>query len=324
MKASTLATLVVACAARPATAVLFGPSHCVSLSQSSSSTCVLTTNCEGENLGMFDFAFDCEDARDGSVVRHSFGKGGFDASEEYDTEVVCGRCLPPEEDDDAEDSAPQARVPAAIAPTVQAASVPTISYAARLKQAKASQAKKEEAAASEEASADKKEEADDSEEAEADTVADRALRRAAQNGAGAAVATEVVASSQQDRKAAKPKSKTLNTVRYGPNGCVSTYKNKEGHCVIQTDCASADIKNYDFGLVCVDKVGAPVRHLFGLNSFDPQETFDTLITCSSCLGLEDIPDAVALNGEVLAMSTEMKEMKDMMQIMADNVKIAAR
>ena len=30
-----------------------------------------------------------------------------------------------------------------------------------------------------------------------------------------------------------------------------------GRQAARQDCASADIKNYDFGLVCVDKAGIP-------------------------------------------------------------------
>ena len=125
------------------------------------------------------------------MVRHSFGKGGFDASEEYDTEappgrfperlfvvpraevpsranrtweadpgvnkrppdpaylspasdrraalppshpirprprqVVCGRCLPPEEEDDAEDHPETAPVPSP-APDSAATPAPAIAY----------------------------------------------------------------------------------------------------------------------------------------------------------------------------------------------------
>merc|ERR1719399_570973 len=68
-------------------------------------------------------------------------------------------------------------------------------------------------------------------------------------------------------------------VKYGPSKCVSTYKSPQGHCMMQTACSQANITDYEFGLICVDKAGAPTRHLFGRNSFDPDETFDTLIMC---------------------------------------------
>jgi len=101
-------------------------------------------------------------------------------------------------------------------------------------------------------------------------------------------------------------------VKYGPDSCVSTYRSPEGHCVVATKCAESDISNYEFGLVCVDKVGRPVRHLFGKGSFDPEEVFDTVIPCDQCLGLEDIPDSLMLNNEVIGLSKEIKELKGMM------------
>jgi len=91
--------------------------------------------------------------------------------------------------------------------------------------------------------------------------------------------------------------------------------------VMKTDCAPKDIEGYAFGLVCVDKVGAPVRHLFGKDSFDPVETFDTLITCNQCLGLEDIPDDVAMNGQVLGLMQEVHSLEGMMVNLTQEVKL---
>merc|ERR1719262_1692398 len=88
---------------------------------------------------------------------------------------------------------------------------------------------------------------------------------------------------------------------------------------MKTSCNSCDIKKYDFGLVCVDKAGMPTRHLFGKGSFDPEETFDTLIKCDKCLGLEDIPDSVALNGEVVTLSSDIANLKDVMKNISINV-----
>jgi hypothetical protein len=88
---------------------------------------------------------------------------------------------------------------------------------------------------------------------------------------------------------------------------------------MQTRCQGVNIDDYSFGLVCVDKAGVPVRHLFGKGSFDPEETFDTLIACDQCLGLEDIPDAIAMNGQVLALSEEIRSLKRMMVNISRNL-----
>jgi len=115
--------------------------------------------------------------------------------------------------------------------------------------------------------------------------------------------------------------KSPEVVRYGPDGCVSTWKSEEDHCIIKTDCDKSDISKYEFGLVCVDKVGSPVRHLFGKDSFDQAETFDTLIKCDKCLGLEDIPDGVALNGEVMTMSKDIANLQAVMKNISINVQM---
>jgi hypothetical protein len=100
--------------------------------------------------------------------------------------------------------------------------------------------------------------------------------------------------------------KLPNTVSYGPRGCVSTHRSEEGHCIVATACEKIDILDYELGLVCVDTVGSPVKHLFGKGSFNPVETFDTQIKCKECLGLESIPDGIALSGEVDAMARELR------------------
>lgn len=89
--------------------------------------------------------------------------------------------------------------------------------------------------------------------------------------------------------------------------------------MMKTMCAEADIRNYSFGLVCVDNVGAPVRHVFGKGSFDPVETFDTLIPCAQCLGLEDIPDDIAMNSQVLALQQEVNGLAQMMVTISQDV-----
>jgi len=113
----------------------------------------------------------------------------------------------------------------------------------------------------------------------------------------------------------------VETVKYGPNGCVSTYQNKAGHCVMVTDCANEKMHDYEYGLVCVDSVGSPVKHLFGKDSFDAKETFDSLIKCKECLGLEDIPDAVTLSGEVATMAKDMKSLNAVLANISMNVQM---
>ncbi len=75
----------------------YGPAHCVSVSRNpQSGTCVLATHCpENVSLDSVEFAFTCK--KPGLLQKHSFGKGGFDSVEEFDTSVACDVCgLPPE------------------------------------------------------------------------------------------------------------------------------------------------------------------------------------------------------------------------------------
>merc|ERR1719443_80134 len=75
------------------------------------------------------------------------------------------------------------------------------------------------------------------------------------------------------------------------------------------------------GLICVDDKGYPVKHLFGKNSFDAKETFDTLIKCERCMGLDNIPDSVVLAGDVATMGKDISALKDVMKNISINVKM---
>lgn len=73
----------------------FGPDNCVSLSRSSVGTCVLKTECHiATNISGVEFAFVCSNPNEAMPhALHSFGRGGFEASELFDTGVKCKSCL---------------------------------------------------------------------------------------------------------------------------------------------------------------------------------------------------------------------------------------
>jgi hypothetical protein len=75
---------------------------------------------------------------------------------------------------------------------------------------------------------------------------------------------------------------------YGPGGCVAVYS-KDGSCWMQTRCQGQNITEYDFGMNCADSDGQITKHMFGKNSFDPEETFNTLVSCDTCLALDQEP-----------------------------------
>jgi len=92
--AAAVATLALAAAGVDCAAVRgFGPANCVSISRSSAGTCVLRTNCAGQDLSSFDISFEC--VADSGREAHSLGRGSFDEQEEYDTDIKCQECLAP-------------------------------------------------------------------------------------------------------------------------------------------------------------------------------------------------------------------------------------
>lgn len=207
------------------------------------------------------FAFDCWSAN-GDIFRHSYGQGGFDEHEEFDTNVQCAQCHPPATD------APK-QTPKHLAAK---ASPRTVSFA----KSKASQHPLENIVAK---------------------VA-QAVAHAAPVGrvAAALAGTEEnftrsqaphISGGMGDLASSQEATAGPVTSRYGPKNCVSTWRNTDGHCVVRTACQAVDIASYEFGLVCIDAKGIKTRHVFGRGSFDVSETFDTLAECSECIGLDD-------------------------------------
>jgi len=137
-------------------------------------------------------------------------------------------------------------------------------------------------------------------------------------GAMATTAATTDAARKGEASSESPLFSMHGVVRYGPENCIQTYR-QHGYCVIKTQCSGVDLSNYNVGMVCVDKLGVPVRHLYGVNSFDTDEIFDTLLPCDTCLGLDDMPGNVALNGQILSLSKEIRGLEAMMRNISLNV-----
>merc|ERR1712196_710244 len=105
---------------------------------------------------------------------------------------------------------------------------------------------------------------------------------------------------------AQEKKEEAKKVRYGPKDCVSTWRDdKTGHCQVKTNCTGVDTTEYMFGLICENDDGK-VRHLFGKDSFDAEEEFDSLIVCKTCLALDNVTHATELEAENMELATEVK------------------
>jgi len=93
------------------------------------------------------------------------------------------------------------------------------------------------------------------------------------------------------RRASAPLSATVDAAlrarsdvaKFGPGNCISTWRNADGHCEIETQCQDRDISKYAVKFICIDDGGEKVRHVFSQGSFDSEEQFDTLIECRKCL-----------------------------------------
>lgn len=84
------------------------------------------------------------------------------------------------------------------------------------------------------------------------------------------------------------KDEKFQVVKFGPENCISTYPSDKGTCILKTDCAEKVLPgNYVFGFVCADAKGDATRHVFGKDSYEDKETFDTLIACAQCLALDN-------------------------------------
>jgi hypothetical protein len=302
-----LALSVLVPSASKGVGVSFGPQNCVTLSRSSAGSCVITTDCEGVDISQTEFAFDCIGQNhfnhNGEVVRHSFGVGGFEAGEEFDTEVKCSRCAGP--------------TGGAVAPVEKPAAPEVKKVKATVEPVPAQTAPEESAPATAVPTAARAIPPSKPEAAPKTGLQDTPM--VAMHVKTAKAATKAKSSFWPFTSGGSDNTQS-EAVKYGPHGCVSVYKS-QGHCIMSTDCDKKDMSNYEFGLVCVDKTGSPVKHLFGKDSFDEKETFDTLIKCDRCLGLENIPDQVALAGEVSTMGKDIANLKAVMKNISINVQM---
>lgn len=218
----------------------------------------MSTDCVGIDTSKFEFTFDCESAP-GERLRHSFGVGGFDEQEEFDTSIKCSKCIAPEIVSAHKEVKPPHPVPVAgsITAASQASMAKSASQAGRM---------------------------DSRGTVEEETP----------------MHVHFLASAAD----AKKEEKSATVVTYGPEDCVSTWRDgKTGHCQVKTNCTGIDTTQTMFGLICENDDGK-TRHLFGKDSFDSEETFDTLIPCKTCLALDNVTKATELEAENVELATE--------------------
>lgn len=254
----------------------FGPKHCVSVSRKSETgTCVLQTDCGEMNLDEVEFSFTCQNP--GIVQKHSFGKGGFDSQETFDTSVKCDVCgLPSEVSKSLKN---QEKKFLESKPIALHSQEPTTTDAA----------------------------VDDTTTTDT-AAADSTTTTDSTTTAGDTPAAESTTASETTTDP------VYNKVSYGPSNCIETWlvpdkeksQDKEaGYCYVKTQCQNVDtnvFKNYPMGVIASNHAGAPVRHLFGKDSFNVEEEFNTLIRATGCYGLDETAEAVSMENEIQALS----------------------
>lgn len=264
----------------------FGPKHCVSVSRNEKTgTCILRTDCQNIKLDEVEFAFTCR--KPGVIQKHSFGKGGFDPVEEFDTSVKCDVC----------------GLPSEVAMSLKRAqflgSSTTGTEAVKVSEVAKKSSNQAETVSIKEVSQKEEKASHDQDEVAKQTST-----------VGSAVGSTVD-----------------NKVSYGPQNCVTTWLQADasatvgsgaktdgeaGVCIVKTDCGNipaATFENYPVGVIAVNKDNVPVRHLFGKNSFNPAEEFNTLIRATACVGLDQTAEAITLDNEVKALSRIVSDLK---------------
>jgi len=272
----------------------FGPQECVSVERSSTGTCVLRTQCKTDtDLETTEFAFLCV-LGNGDVQKHSYGQGGFDAEESYDSSVACDQCLGPNQ-------APQVALHASATAAVKQAGDEKVQDEGK----------------------------DDEEDAKAPAAAPAAApAKKADKPKGLPVDLKTDGKPWKDDKerekylqglVAKP---PHNVSFYGPDNCVQTYLGDKGTCIMETKCKEKAIQDHELGLTCVEKDGKSARHLFGKNAFNPEEKFDTLIDCEICLGLDvaKLDKPMSIKDTITSLKTEVDELKKSMESVSGDVK----
>eukprot|EP00927_Polykrikos_kofoidii_P077617 TRINITY_DN74549_c0_g1_i1.p1 TRINITY_DN74549_c0_g1~~TRINITY_DN74549_c0_g1_i1.p1 ORF type:complete len:794 (-),score=126.58 TRINITY_DN74549_c0_g1_i1:128-2509(-) len=291
----------------------FGPEDCVTVSRSAKGTCILTTKCSLVNTSNTEFAFVCFNP--GSSLPHalhSYGRGGFDSEETFDTGVKCRSCstiavafrtggvlvrnslrsLPKE-------MLPVSAVPAYDDGTLRAESgykTVTASNPAQM-----SQPAMKVVASADRPTVDVQPRS---------TVVSSTVK--VQPAVNVVRTVETVQPAVNVIRTVERVQPAVNVVRmvekvqpagsmrlpeatyYGPQSCVATFRSPTGTCIVQTRCVEAALSMFNVGITCVDKDGSYARYLFGRNTLAAEEVFDTHMECETCLGVSygDDPAAV--------------------------------
>ncbi|CEM05825.1 unnamed protein product [Vitrella brassicaformis CCMP3155] len=270
----------------------YGPASCVKVSRSKSGSCVIATQCDDAiDTSDVEFAFICVRLASPSGHKaqlHSYGVGTSDAEEDFDSGVRCDECLPPLafEDRLRED----VRTGRSAADRYVAAPHSQVQRRRQTLQ----QPNATTAAAPDSTSAK-------TTNAPSDTGKETTFLPTPTVSPTTAKPSPVPAAPTTPAPLSLPPEllNMTSTERVKVLRTLIHDRMKEVRLLVR------DLLNYDLGLTCVDENGQPTRHMFGKESFAPQELFDSLIECESCQGLPD-------NNSTVVVSKEVDELRSMM------------
>jgi len=332
---------------------------------------VISTKCQASDIAKFEFAFICTTPQH-EVQKHSFGVGGFDEVENFDTEVQCLTCTAPPT---VQVKLPQHHATAAEATKQSKKFIPRKEEAVAVKKQHQStvvktkhqpvhhhsfshvgKTKKQDPENSDTNTTENEEETSDAntsesseETTDANTSGETTDQETAEQGDASGNTTEE--GNAESKEAADTDAAWLAKVddasrqEYGPENCLKLFKRKAAKeetqqsefiqmslhqnteplkhdlesCVLHSECTAEQAEKYQFGLTC-ETDGATTdqktieRHIFGENSFEKGEWFDTLIECTRCLSMEDTfahdEEVDALSGRVSKLEETVKSIKE--------------
>mmetsp|Transcript_10851 Transcript_10851/g.24880 ORF Transcript_10851/g.24880 Transcript_10851/m.24880 type:complete len:589 (+) Transcript_10851:137-1903(+) len=265
----------------------FGPGDCVKLSRSEVGTCIISTDCGSSNIADVTFSFMCMNPGQVSTI-HSFGKGGFDQQEIYDTEIICDSCV-------SIDNAFDTNSPL-VKDTLKSMYFGSGASTAGGEGSWGAQGEWQQQVGGEGAAG-----------AEGDAssggggipddgtgMADWKNRENSMNGSkweDKGKGTWVDENAHWDGtkwvksdNSPADEAEFRETSYFGPSSCISTFKGWRGTCIIKTQCKGMDMSNVEVGVTCLENDGSYKRYLFG-RQFQPEETFDSLTECVTCTGI---------------------------------------
>jgi len=250
-------------------ATSFGPEGCVRLSRSNLGTCVIQVNCGASDVSQVDFSFVCINKASATKrAQHSYGVGGFESDEVFDSGVLCDSCTTVAYAQFSGGASVHNEVlQSGAGGIIPGAGQQPLASAGNLAKAPSPGGL-----------------------AKAPSPGNLAMAPSPGNLAKAPSPGRRYRGIKEDllpnAKAAPGRDETAF---FGPGACIATYLSPHGTCMIRTRCRGIDLSSFAVGVTCIDTSGDYTRYLFGKNGFEAEELFDTTLKCKACVGVGDQP-----------------------------------